>query len=57
MLIGGIMMILGVGGCLINIAFMTATGEPEAAVGSFLLLVGGLILYLVGRIGAWWFHG
>jgi len=32
--------------------------EPGAALGlGILAIIGGFILFIIARIGAWWFHG
>ena len=55
-LIGAGMAIWGTVGCM-----MTDTTKPgDASAGmalNILLLIGGIAVFVFGRIGAWWFHG
>jgi len=47
-LLGGVAMALGFGCCLL-------AGEENPG-GTAVLLVGGFIVYMIARVGAWWHH-
>jgi hypothetical protein len=53
-LLGGLMAVVG-----FAVAVAVGTGRGSAAVLAVSILGGvmGLIAFIVGRIGAWWFHG
>jgi hypothetical protein len=55
-LLGALSAIAGAVAMVVGFNQGGAGGENPAAIG-ILLLLAGLLAFLVGRIGGWWFHG
>lgn len=54
-LAGGIVLVLAIPTCIVT-TIAARPGEAASPVAAWCVL-GGMILWLLGRIGGWWYHG
>ncbi len=58
LLLSMVAMVWGVVWFMMELSATSASGMPNDSIAfAVLLFVGGLLLAIVARIGAWWFHG